>query len=225
MPDRYKRITTRFSPFQQRSIGVWNGEAYSQSTETTMPDGKKVVRKEPLRSGVSDANLSKIEWLIKKEDFEKIQSVKNLELDDPKVYLNRELWSYVFPLILSNPLEDRFDFTFAGMAESDGKRANVVDVTSLEGRTYRLFIDAESETLLLMIEKYSVSNPTATGETEKKYYFSVHKRFGDVQIPTRIKIEVKFTPKSGESVVSYENVEVTDFRLNAKIAAKDFQLD
>lgn len=206
------------SPFFSRLTRTWSGEKYKSISESESA-GQRTVKDvtveetKPISVAVSD--------VIGKKAATAFQEAKKI---DPKTIYADSLWTSLFPLVLSHPFEKNIEFKYAGKAKSNDKTANVIDVKSTGGKTYRMLFDSETSYLLMMIVSSRESNPRFTGNVETKYYFSERELTGGVLIPKKIKIEEKITPDGKPTVLKYSNIEVVDFKLNPKFDEKTFAI-
>lgn len=214
LPDKILSVTTTTKPFESKSTSIWNAEKYKKLSEFVSPDGKRSVRDVTDRNPME--NLGKV---VKDpailEKFMKVVAV------DPKERLNNDLWREVFPLILINPFLTKAEFKYIGKAKSADQEANVVDTMSENGHSIRLLFNTKTNQLISMTEKYKFSD----GDYENNYYYSNREIVDKILIPKKIKVEHKFTATGKDTNVSYQYIDVIDFKINPKFKLNLFDLN
>ena len=92
----------------------------------------------------------------------------------------------LFPVSFQTSWFYPFDFSYVGVAESKDGRANVIEATSSNKRTYRLLFDEKTNLLLLMIKTWT---NTENQPRERKYFYSDYKEIDGLYVATTIKVE------------------------------------
>lgn len=202
-----------------QSSRTWNDDKYKAILESESSSGQRTVRD---ISAVESKPLSKT--VSKVLGNKTTSALQNFQKADPKKIFAESLWTSIFPLTLSHPFEKKIEFKYAGKAKSNDKTAYVVDVKPSNGRTYRLLFDSETNYLLMMIVSFKETNDRFVGDVEEKYYYSERKLFGDVLVPTKIKVEKRATPAGQAPVVGFSNIEILEFELNPKFDEKVFEI-
>jgi hypothetical protein len=210
---------------------IWNAEKYKSFTVIDML-GTRYVKDntaEDKKNTVSDEALKSLEGKMGKEQLEFLKNAKNAKRPDPKFLFYESLWTEYFPLTLSHPFEPNLEFKYIGKAEAGGQIANVVEVKSESGKTYRLVFDAKTNYLLMMLYSYKSDGGdfggAFDGEREFKYYFSKREKIGNFLIPKQIKVESKFTPLgSKETKLFSQIIDVEDFSLNPELKESIFEI-
>lgn len=198
---------------------IWNDTKYKKIAEAEMLGERRIT--DITNSSLSESSKI-LDGKIGKDNLGKL---KNLEKKDPKVDFINRMWESLFPLILNNPFENNLEFKFVGKAEASNKVANVVDCKSANGRTYRLLFDTETNFLLMMIESYKAKDFSGEeGEYEIKFYFSNRETVNNVSIPRKVKVESKFIASGKSPKISYENIDVLQFKLNPDFKKDIFDL-
>lgn len=218
MPDKVKSISARIineSPFNNTKI--WNGINYQNLTESEI-GGQKIVRNITESSKDNQKMLERLEGRISKEKLEKYKN--SMKVLDPKESLNNKTWGEIFPFILENSFEENLQYKYVGKTESKGRIANIIDVKSKYNRNYRLLFDSETSYLIMMIESFKGFD----GDYEDKYYYSNRELVDNILIPRLIKVERKFTPTGKAPNISYENIEIVDFKLNPVFKESIFEI-
>lgn len=227
LPDKFSEITSSTQPYQMTSTSIWNGTQYKAIVEAEMLGERRVsdITKSSLNLSLNSEIVDKIGNKIGKEKAEQIKKYRR-KAPKEQFYLNN-IWQVFFPLTLIHPFEQNLEFNYVGKAKSGSQTANVIDVTSPSGTAYRLLFDSETNYLLLMMESYEGQSMTGVdGTYETKLYFSERKTIDSLLIPTKIKIERKFTPKIGkEPKVFYENIDILEFRLNPAFKKNMFDIN
>lgn len=220
MPDKIQSSFIMDESFNSKSTSTWNGTKFRKISEFEM-FGQRTVKDITNADSQTKENLKALEGKI---DKEKLDNLKNFRKKDPKEDLSDNFWVKLFPLILKHPFEQNLDFKYVGKAESAGKFANVVDVKSKNGRTYRLLFDSETNYLLMMVVKYNIAEGTFDGDYEVKYYFSNRELVDNVLIPRTIKVEQKVTAAGKEPRISYSNIDIVEFKLNPEFKKDMFEI-
>ncbi len=214
LPDKIFSVYSTKKPFESNAISIWNGQKYKKLFESVTFNGQRLVK------DVTNQDLSSnFTNLVK--DKETLEKIKRVRAIDPKVRMNDELWSEIFPLILTHPFESQAEFKFVGQAKSADRTANVVDTISANGREIRLLFDSETHHLLMMIEKYKGFD----GEYETKYYYSDRELTDNILIPKKIKVEHKYTQTGKEAKITYKYLEVAEFKINPKFKSNLFDIN
>ena len=223
-PDKFqavnstKLLLSSELPSLSQLTRTWNGKKYKSISEIDLL-GKRTVtdmtarENKPISKNVSDVIGKKT-----------AAALENSRKADPKNIFTESLWTSVFPLILSHPFENNIKFEYVGKAKSNDKTANVIDVKTADGKTYRLLFDSETNYLLMMIVSFRETNDRFVGDIENKYYFSERELTGGLLIPKKIKVEEKSTPEGKSPVVKFLNIEIVDFKLNPKFDEKIFEI-
>ena len=218
IPGKILLVNSYSKPFKYKTTSIWNGEKYRKFSEA------EIMGRRIFRDSAKPEPLGKnLKGRLDPEQIEKFNKAKMKAAKlDPRKGLDNELWSYVFPLILKHPFEKiAGKFKYAGKAESDGTTANVVDVVTEDGRSIRLLFGAETNLLLLMIEKYK----SFDGDYEKTYFYSDREMAGKILIPKKIKVEQKFTPTGKAIRISYSYVNISEFKINPKLKDDVFKIN
>lgn len=213
------------------TTNIWNGEKYKSFTVIDM-FGVRTVKDntaEDKKTTISDETLKKMEGKMGKEQLEFLKNARNAKRPDLKLSLIEDLWTNLFPLILSHPFEPDLQFKYIGKAGSKGQIANIVEVKSKSGKTYRLFFDSITNYLLMMTYGYSSNSGNYggvfDGDREYKYYFSNRETLGNITIPKQIKVETKFTPLgSKETKEFYNTIDIVEFSLNLELKESIFEI-
>lgn len=218
LPNKILLINSTKTPVESKDTSIWKGEEYKKFYEFVDAEGRRTI---------TDATKPKnydqlIKFAKNKGDKETVEKLEKMQkaLPDPNKQINNYLWLRLFPLILSHPFEENMEFKYIGKSESAKRTALVVEAKSKNEREYRLFFDSETNSLLLMIEKYTFWDV----EYETKYYYSNRDQFSGLLIPKNIKIELKVAPKGEETKIFYETIEILDFQLNPKLDEKMFEI-
>lgn len=222
MPDKIQLISLSEAPAVFKNTSVWNGIKYKKISEFDFMGERKV--EDITNSSLNAENLKTLEGRIGKD---KVEALKKAGKRDPKESLNNEIWTELFPLILSHPFEQGLEFNYVGRAESANRTANVVDVKPKNGKSYRLFFDSETNYLLMMIESYKVSGDFGgafDGDYEVKYYYSNRELIDNVLIPRKIKVEQKVVSAGKEPRIGYRNIDVLEFNLNPEFKKNMFEI-
>ncbi|MFV0390266.1 MAG: hypothetical protein ACK5NT_16110 [Pyrinomonadaceae bacterium] len=229
LPNKIRTSTSRLN--LSESIEIWNGEKFKSLLVIDILGNRSVMDTTNRNSNdtISDNSLSKMEGKIDKKKLDAMKSAKSTKKTDPKVALQSKLWTDLFPLILSHPFESNLQFKYIGKAESKGKFANVVDVTSMTGQTYRLFFDSETNLLLMMTYNRTDNKGdfggAFDGYREYKYYFTNREKMNGLLIPRQIKGETIFKPKDGAEVKHlYTTIEVEELQINPEINESIFEI-
>ncbi len=190
---------------------IWNESKYSQTMESEIFGERRVTN---TTESLSTERLNNVlgKTKLKKADISQT---------DKKVIFSNELWTSVFPLIFISPIESRTKLEFIGRAQAGQQTANLVETKSPNGDPIQLFFDEKTNILLLMIAKGK--NPF--GDYEDRYYFSNREKKDNVLIPTKIKVERKFTPTGKTSEVSYQYIDIKSFEVNPPIKADLFKIN
>lgn len=226
LPDKFSEITNMTQPTQMTATSTWNGTKYKAIVDAVMLGQRSVadITKSSLNSSLNSELVDKIGNKIGKE---KAEQLKRYRKKDPKeqFYLNN-IWQGLFPLTLIQPFEQNLEYKYIGKAKSGSQVANVVDVTSPSGTAYRLLFDSETNYLLMMMESHEGQSMSGVdGTYETKLYFSNRKKIDNVLIPTQIKIEYKFIPKTDkEPKISYEIIDILEFKLNPEFKKDMFEI-
>jgi hypothetical protein len=140
LPDKILSISSTTKPFESKSTSIWNGEKYKKLSEFVSPDGQRTVK--DVTNNDLSSNLGKYV-----KDNETLEKFKKVVAVDPKEKLNNELWNEIFPLILTHPFKTKAEFKFVRKAKSADREANVVDTTSVSGRSIRLVFDSKNKSI------------------------------------------------------------------------------
>lgn len=212
-PDKILYVYSTATPFESKSTSIWNGEKYKKLSEFATPDGQRTVR--DVTNQQPSGNLEK--FVKDKEILEKFKMAMAI---DPKMRMNDNLWSEIFPLILAHPFERQAEFKYIGKAQAANGEANIVETTSASGRLIHLFFDSKTNQLLMMTEKYK----SFDGDYETKYYYSNRESVSGVLIPKKIKVEHKYTATGKEAKVTNTYIEIVEFKVNPKFKSNLFDV-
>lgn len=221
LPDKMRAVYSSESQITGSSklTRIWSFGKYKAMYESESGSGRRTVKditaeeSKPVSKTVSD--------VIGKKTAAALQNSRKA---DQKSIFIESLWTSIFPITLLHPFEKGIEFKYVGKAKSNDKIANVVDVKPSNGKTYRLLFDSETNYLLMMIVSFKETNDRFVGDVEEKYYYSERKRFGDVLVPTKIKVEKRATPAGQSPVVKFSNIEILAFALNPKFDEKVFEI-
>lgn len=214
LPDKVLFVSSTTGTFESKLTSIWNGEKYKKLSEFVSPDGQRAVR--DITNQESGRDLSKFV-----KDPKILEQFKKATAIDPKEKLNNDLWNEVFPLILKHPFRTNAEFNYIGKAKSADREANVVDTTTESGRSVRLLIDSKTNQLLSMTEKYKGSD----GDYENNYYYSNRELMDKVLIPKKIKVEHKFTGTGRDTKITYEYIDVINFKINPKLKSNLYDVN
>ncbi len=210
--------SSRGSLFSQLTR-TWNDDKYKAIFEWESSSGQRTV-KDITNQEARSVSKAVSDVLGKKTTA----ALQNAQKTDPKRIFTESLWTSLFPLILSHPFEKKIEFKYVGKAKSNDKMANVVDVKSANGKTYRLLFDSETNLLLMMIVSFKETNERFNGDVETKYYFSERELINGILIPKKIKIEEKATPSGQPPIVKFSNIEILEFKLNPEFKKDLFEI-
>lgn len=218
LPDKILLINSSKTPVESKDTTKWNGEKYKKFYEFVDLDGRRTI---------TDATKSKnydnsIKFALDKGDKETAEKLEALKKNqpDPTRQLYNNLWTSLFPLILTQPFESNAEFKYIGNVKASNTLTTVVDVVTGNSHLLRLFFDSKTNYLLLMIETYTFWD----GDYENKYYYSNRELINNVLIPRKIKVENKFTPTGKEPRISYVNIDILEFKLNPEFKKDTFEI-
>ena len=97
------------------------------------------------------------------------------------------VFTILFPVIFDASWYPPLEFSYVGVAESKGVKADVVETRSPTGTTYRLFFDQQTHLLLLLSETW-ISERTKT-EKERKHFFSDYRNEDNLLVAHKIVVE------------------------------------
>lgn len=222
LPDKIQTIFLMGPPIASTSTQTWNGEKYKSFLEIDML-GQRIVKDNTNADRDSSRNKD-FGILEGKIDKDKLAAFKNTRRLDPKVILLEEMWTQLFPLILTHPFEKDVKFNYIGKAKANNITANVVDFKPKNGKSYRLLFDTETNYLLMMIVTYKRNDPFFVGDQEMKYYFSNRELTGDILIPKKIKVENKQTAPGKPPKITFSNIDILEFKLNPELKQSMFEI-
>lgn len=214
LPDKISYVYSTTTPFESVATSLWNGEKYKKLFESVSIDGRRILS--DVTKPRDFSNLSKVT-----KDSKILENIKKVSETDPKEKLNNDLWNKVFPLILMHPLSPNAEFKYIGIAKAANGEANVVDTTSESGRLIRLLFDSKTNQLLLLIEKFKGFD----GDYENNYYYSNREIVDKILIPKKIKVENKFTPTGKDTRITYQYIDVVEFKINPKFKPNFFDVN
>lgn len=195
MPDKI-RVDSILAGF--RTIKVSNGGKYSEDSEMS-------INGEPLSMKSIGAPSPKMKFPAFLEDVlsdERIEYLKKNPDELKKVvFMGEDLWRYVFPILLSNPLNTDVKYEYVGKAESANRRADIVDVKSDFYRKIRLFFDENTHLLLMMTEELDSKRSVFT----ERYYFSDYQPTSGLLIAKSVKKESDEVFKDGSGKKTYNS--------------------
>ena len=215
-PDKISVVSNREQPFPNSTTEIWNGTKYSAISVSEVL-GKQIV------TDITNARLNGVSFAAMDDKIKdkKINKAKKYTKLEPKEVFKIDMWYVYFPLTLIQPFEQNLEFKYVGKAKSGNRIANVVDVNSENGRSYRLLFDSETKYLLLMIESFEGSD----GGYENKYYYTNREMVNSLLIPRNIKVETKLTPTGGkEPKISYTNIDILEFNVNSEFKKNMFEI-
>jgi hypothetical protein len=218
LPDKIHAIYSTGEPLRYQSFKTWNGEKYKSIFETEIL-GRKIVKDDTNAENVKPSKS--VVAVLGKENTALFENIKRV---DPKESLKESMWTELFPMIFSHPLEPKLEFQYVGKAKSNDKIANVTDVKSANGKTYRLLFDSETNYLLMMIVSFKRTDQFFTGDQEMKYYFSQRETVDGILIPRKVKVENKQTAKGQPSKTSFLNLEILEFKINPEFKKDLFEI-
>ncbi|MFV0389796.1 MAG: hypothetical protein ACK5NT_13710 [Pyrinomonadaceae bacterium] len=99
--------------------------------------------------------------------------------------LQRDTWLVTFPIFFESTIYKDLEITYIGKAESDNKRAYILEAYKDENK-YRLFIDEETNLLLMMTRSWKDQDET---EHQIKYYFSDYREESGILFAHKIRFE------------------------------------
>jgi hypothetical protein len=142
------------------------------------------------------------------------QDFSNISTPEENInQLKKNTFYAFFPIFLDAPYFSKLDFAFIGMAQSKDGRANILEATAENNRTYRIFIDEKTNLLLMMVETWKNQE---NKQIEKKFFYSDYKEFSGIKLPTKIKIE-----RSGKLV---EERTIKSVKINPQFKANLFEV-
>lgn len=192
---------------------IWDGVTFKKTLEMEFA-GKRTVN--DLTKPQPPSSL--FEQSLSKNDLEKAKRALSA---NPRLQFSDQLWTIIFPIILKQPMDQDVEFIYAGVTESGGIKAHVVDAKTQSGREIRLIFDNTSKYLLMMTVKYLWFD----GDYEDKYYFSDRVKMSEIVVPTKIKLEHTFTPTGKQPIISYIYLDVKHFEANAVFKNNHFKTD
>lgn len=141
-------------------------------------------------------------------------------------------WLTVFPLLLDFPWSSSATFEYAGKAEADGTRADIIEVKSLEINKIQLFFDEKSHLLLMMTVKSEIVKDEGKSNRDYKYYFSNYESVDGILVAKKIIIDGLTKASINKSIMGYKmkgyntttHTEVTlkDIKVNPIFKANTF---
>lgn len=203
---------SKFGDFTTTKTSIWNEKRFKQTTETELNGIRKIS---------DTTNSISMDSANKTLGRTKLNMI-GIKPPDPKIVFINKLWDVVFPLILMDPIERQTKFEYIGRAQAGEQIASVVETKSASGRVFQLLFDEKTSNLLMTIEK----SKTSKGDSEVRYYYSDREKKDNVLIPTKIKIEYKFTPNAGEPPkIFYVYIDIVSFELNPEVKPELFKVD
>lgn len=222
LPEKIQSISSSGEPFFFISTKTWNGGKHKSVSEMNIL-GERIVKDDTNTD--RDSGKNKDHGTLKgKIDKDKLALLNNLPRIDPKKALLEEMWTQLFPLILTHPFEKDVKFDYIGKAKANGVTASVVDFKPKNGKSYRLLFDAETDYLLMVIVNYKRNDQFFVGDQEMKYYFSNRELIDGVLIPKTIKVENKRVAAGQPPKIDYSNIEVLEFKFNPEIKESVFEI-
>ncbi|MFV0388869.1 MAG: hypothetical protein ACK5NT_08935 [Pyrinomonadaceae bacterium] len=112
-----------------------------------------------------------------------------------------------------------FDFYYVGIAESENKRANVIEAAMKDGQTLKLFFDQDNDLLLLITFMSATDEGTVK---EDKYFYSEYKDINGLLVATKIKRNQLLKNKA----ITEKNVElreVKELQINPTFKVDNFK--
>ncbi|HRH46308.1 MAG TPA: hypothetical protein PKY82_31980 [Pyrinomonadaceae bacterium] len=230
LPDKIQSII--FLGLGSEATHIWNGEKYKSFLVMDLGGNRTVkdtTNQNKSNNGPSDETLKSLEGKIDKRQLDFLKNIRNAKRPDPKLSLIEDLWTNLFPLTLSHPFEPDLQFKYIGKAESKGQFANIVEVKSKSGKTYRLFFDSITNYLLMMTYGFSSNSGEVggmfDGDREFKYYFSNRQKFGNILVPKQIKSESIFKPLGSSEIKQfYSTYNVEEFSINPDLKESLFEI-
>lgn len=153
--------------------------------------------------------------------------------------LNKQASDFIFPLILTDIFDQSHQFLYIGKASVDGKTAFVLEAVPSDTQASqelkkvektRYFFDAATHFLIMITSDFQTDNFTSTSSI----YFSAHKSFNGIMIPTRIKQESKTDLKFNQNIaklkirpsvtIKVTDIEVKDFEVNKVFPQATFEI-
>lgn len=207
-PDKI-RIVNISEP--SKIIKIINGNKYSDDSELIV-NGETYSTRRMGRPQLPTKMPAYIEEAVSKEKAEYLKKNPD-ELN--KIFMEESLWSNVFPILLTNPLNQDVKYEYVGKAESAGKRADIVDVKSNFYRKIRLFFDENTHLLLMMTKTLDRAKSTFT----EKYYFSDYQLTGGLLVPKIIKKESEnvSTDGSGKKTYGPYQIFIREIKINSNL--------
>lgn len=192
-----------------------NEKKFKQTVESEI-NGQRFVK--DITEPVSTDTLNRV---LKTDTLKKTGAKSSYKPLDNKTIFSNEIWTMVFPLILTNPIENPAKLEYIGRAKAGEQIANIVKTKSTNGDDVQLFFDEKTSNLLMMI----VKGTQPFGDYEDRYYYSNREKKADVLIPTKVKIERKFTPNNGgNQSVTYKYIDIVGFEVNPEIKKDLFDI-
>lgn len=202
------RILTVFKSGLNRAI--WNEKGFKETVEFDSTDGQRKVVDVTKGVQLSQSTLGAIK--------SKIPNIKSP--DSKAAAFSSNLWEFVFPLILTHPIESSTKFEYVGRAQAGEQTAQVLQTTTAGGRNLQLFFDEKTSHLLLMIEKYKGQGK----EFVRKCYYSNREKRNGILIPTKVRMEHKVI-KPGEDPLSlFYYLDLIDFETNPTVKPEIFKI-
>ena len=159
------------------------------------------------------------------------------KLTDAEIVKKREsflddFWLTIFPILLETPWTSAATFEYAGKAEAEGTKADIIDVKSLGTKKIQLFFDEKSHLLLMMTVKNEVEKDKSKVNEDYKYFYSNYENVDGILVAKKITVEgnTKFvTDKSvmgykikGRNTESSSQIEIKGIKINPTFKANTF---
>jgi len=194
-----------------RTIKIINGSKYSEDSELSV-NGETYSERKMGRPPLPTKIPSYIEEVLSKE---KVEYLKKNSDELNKLLMEESLWTNVFPILLTNPLNTDVKYEYVGKAESADKRADIIDVKSNFYRKIRLFFDENTHLLLMMTRTLDRSKSTFT----EKYYFSDYQLTDGLLVAKTIKKESENVSKDGSGRKTYgpSQTVIKEIKINSNL--------
>lgn len=161
LPDKMReKVDASYTTNQWVSDRILNGNRFMQKSDT-------FVGGKPINITVSNPRL--------KSEKEQIAEYKE------SVFLT------IFPIILDYSWYLPIEFSYIGVAEAGGAKADVIETTLSDGAKYRFFFDQQTYLLLMMIE--TRTSKSTNKEIERRYFFSDYRKEDGLLVAHKIVTE------------------------------------
>lgn len=180
-------------------ISIWNGAKYSQDLIMIL-NGRTFSNKQLSKQIEGKPGAPKNPFESKSQSRIKSEFRTNM-------------WYYVFPLTLDSSFDPDGKFTYVGKAESaNGKLANVIDVDSNTPEKLRIFLDSETNQLLMAHQSQTIDETVVTGV----YYYSRFSEQDGLKIPNDIVYQIESRSLDGKLISRTEKEygSIEDFEVN-----------